>query len=188
MHFDSLHDHVKGHLAEYFAGHPIELFTWELGPIVETLPEFQVARIAPGPKCSLWTYVSIGASEIEHADVGRHEFLLTTPFETPRAVELLAMVSHRHVSDPLGSWHILPIGEPWLEDATCDVFFFSPPYPFGRALEICNLVDDHLHILWMLPITQTEREFAKAEGAEALEVKFEEAELEYWRIDRPSVV
>ena len=183
-----LHDCVRKHLEEFFTGHSIELFTWQLGPVAEALPTLRIARIAPGPKYNLWTYVSIGSGETIHASGGRHEFLLTTPYETPRAVELLAMVSHRHISDPLGAWHLLPIGEPWLEDATCDVFFLSPPYPFGEELEICNLDDDHLHILWLLPVTQTEREFAKREGAEALEVKFEQAELEYWQVDRPAVV
>lgn len=183
-----IRDAVRQHTELFFADHVIDYFSWELGPANDILPDFRVARIAPVPGQHLWTYVSIGASEIVHSDAGRLEFVLVCPHETPRAVELLAMIAHRHVSDPLGKWHLMPIGEPWIENATCDVFFVSPPYPFGSDLEICNLTDDHVHVLWLLPITQSEREFCKQHGADALESKFDEAALEYWRLDRPSVV
>lgn len=185
---DCLHDIVRSHLESFFAGHPVEYFTWEDGPIVTELPDFHVARFAPGPKSELWTYVSVGCGVTKHAEAALLEFLLLCPFETPRAVELLAMFAHRHFSDPLGAWHLMPVGEPWLDDSTCDVFFISLPYPFGPDLEICNLADDHIHILWLLPITQSEREYCKEHGAEAMESRFEESGLQFWRLYRDSVV
>ncbi|MHC4879298.1 MAG: suppressor of fused domain protein [Planctomycetota bacterium] len=183
-----VHEIVQSHLETFFAGHAVEYFTWELGPTKTALPEFRVARFAPGPRSNLWVYASIGAAVTTHDDAGRVEFVLTCPHETPRAVELLAMFAHRHIFDPLGKWHLMPVGEPWLDDSTCDVFLISLPYPFGPDLEICNLPDDHIHILWLLPITQAEREYCKQHGADALEAKFDDAGLEYWKLDRASVV
>ena len=179
---------VQRHVEQFFVGHDIEYFSWQLGPVVEALPGFRVARVAPGPKVDLWAYVSVGSSQTVHSDSGRLEFLLICPHETPRAVELLAMISHRHLSDPLGKWHLMPIGEPWIENATCDVFFISPPYPFGPELEICSFADGHIHVLWLLPITHSERAFCKQHGADALETEFDKAALQYWRLDRQAVV
>ncbi|MGY8769629.1 MAG: suppressor of fused domain protein [Pirellulales bacterium] len=82
----------------------------------------------------------------------------------------------------------MPIGEPWIEGATCDVFLVSPPYPFDPEFELCNLSDDHVNFLWLLPITQSEREYCKAHGVEALEVEFEKVGIEFWRPDREAVV
>ena len=44
----------------------------------------------------------------------------------------------------------------------------SLPYPFGPELEVCQLPDGELHVLWLLPITLAEREFKVREGLEAL--------------------
>jgi hypothetical protein len=64
----------------------------------------------------------------------------------------------------------------------------SLPYTFGPELEICNVNGDHIHLFWLLPITQAEREFKVRNGQESLEKEFEKQGLEYWRIDRESVV
>jgi hypothetical protein len=85
-------------------------------------------------------------------------------------------------------FHSLPIGEPWLEGATCDHFLVSLPYPFGEDLEICRCDETQVQILWLLPITAAERGFKKANGVDALEELFDRAAIEYWRIDRDSVV
>jgi hypothetical protein len=41
--------------------------------------------------------------------------------------------------------------------------------------------------LWLLPITSSERQFAKEHGVEALEERFDQAQLQYWDINRTSV-
>ncbi len=183
-----LHATVRMHLEGFFAGHDTEYFTWELGPIRDALPHFRVGRFAPGPRFNLWVYASVGASSILHEESGQLEFVLVCPHETPRAVELLSMIAHRHVSDPLGKWHLMPIGQPWLDGSSCDVLFISPPYPFGPGFEVCDSTHSHLHFLWLLPITQLERDYCRRHGASRLEDAFEQAGLEYWRVDRESVV
>jgi len=64
----------------------------------------------------------------------------------------------------------------------------SLPYPFGPDLETCDLADGVVRVLWLLPITESEKQYKIASGLESLERRFEEAALEYWRPDRESAV
>jgi hypothetical protein len=70
----------------------------------------------------------------------------------------------------------------------CDCLLLSKPYPFGPALELCDHPGGHTQILWLLPITDRERAFRFEHDLEALEQRFDEVGLEYWRPDRASVV
>ena len=60
--------------------------------------------------------------------------------------------------------------------------------PYGPALQCCHVGDRHIDFLWLLPITQAERDFKASHGQEALEQRFEAAGLRYWDINRDSVV
>ena len=181
-------EEIECHLEGFFDGHSVEYFIWERGPIQAVLPEFRVACFAPGPKSALWTYASVGAVTASTANSEKLEFVLSCPYETPRAVELLAVFAYGHTVDPLGCGHLTNIGEPWLEDSACDAVLVSLPYPFGPDLEVCRLASETVRILWLLPITTAEREFCKQNGVELLEQKFEECRLRYWEVDRASVV
>jgi hypothetical protein len=88
----------------------------------------------------------------------------------------------------LGAGHTFPIGEPWLPGSACEFFLVSLPYPFGPKLEVCNVSDSPVQVLWLLPITAAEREFKFREGPEALEQRFDTCALEYWAPGRASVV
>jgi hypothetical protein len=177
---------IRQHMREFFIGHPCEQHVFTLGPAQSELPRLRVLEFAPGSKTGLWVYASVGAWEAREDP--RLEFLIAAPEKDLRHVELLFMTAWYHGHRGLGTGHTFPIGEPWLPDSKCDYFLVSKPYPFGPDLEICNLPDWHLHVLWLLPITATEREFKVREGLEALEQRFDEVALEYWQPDRESVV
>jgi hypothetical protein len=177
---------VLEHLRGFFAGHPCEEHVWSLGPAAESLPRLRIAEFAPGPKTGLWVYATVGAWEA--CDDPRLEFLITAPEQDSRHVELLTMTAWYHGRQTLGLGHTFPIGEPWLPGSTCEFFLACLPYPFGPELEVCNLPDFHLHVLWLLPITASEREFKVREGLEALEQRFDDCALEYWAPGRASVV
>jgi hypothetical protein len=64
----------------------------------------------------------------------------------------------------------------------------SLPYPWGPDFEVLRYAQSHIHILWLLPITAAERGYKAEHGQEALEVLLEKEGLEYWRVDRCSVI
>jgi hypothetical protein len=102
-------------------------------------------------------------------------------------VELVTMIAHYHRTERLGLSHLLPIGAPWLDCSSCDCFLVSLPYSFGPALEHLDYGTGSARFLWLLPITSSERQFAKEHGVEALEERFDQAQLQYWDINRTSV-
>jgi Suppressor of fused protein (SUFU) len=62
------------------------------------------------------------------------------------------------------------------------------PYPFGPDLEIAHVGDRHVQFLWLLPITQVERELKVSDGLEAFESRFDDVGLRYGQIDRPAAI
>jgi hypothetical protein len=186
MELDKTYSALEHHVRNFFGEHELSELAWTQGPIRHTLPRFRVLRVSPGPKTNLWVYISLGAWEArEESNI---EFIVIAPEESPRHVELLAMAAYYHSNHQLGLGHTVPIGEPWLEGSCCDCMLVSLPYTFGPDLEICNVNGGHIHLFWLLPITQAEREFKVRNGQESLEEEFEKQGLEYWRIDRESVV
>lgn len=179
---------VERHIREFFAGHTITEHRWTLGPVSDAIPQFRVLCAAPGERTGCWTYLSVGASTIEIDQAGLLEFFIISPIEDLKNVELVTMTAWYHKTETLARGHTFPIGEPWLAESQCDHMLISTPYPFGPELEICNFDHGHIHLLWMLPITQAERDFKVAHGLETLEQSFEDAALEYWNVSRPSVV
>lgn len=103
-------------------------------------------------------------------------------------MELLAMTVFYNRGGKLNLGHTLPIGEPWLPGSSSDYLVVCLPYPFGPDLQTCHVGDRHVEFLWLLPITESEKDFKVRSGLEALESRFEGAGLKYWQIDRASVI
>ena len=53
---------------------------------------------------------------------------------------------------------------------------------------MCDWEVGHARILWLLPITEAERDFKAANGLEALEQRLEAARIDFWDPARPSTV
>jgi len=179
-------ENVVQHFKSFFEGHEFEVLTWDTGPIKKVIPEFEVIKFSPGEKCKQWVYCSVGASTIEHGASGRYEFVVVSPFETERMIEILAMVTYFHLQHGLEYTDTVPIGEPWLEGSLCENWLVSLPYPFDQGLEL--MPSNHARVAWLLPITNAEREYIAENGLEALERQFDEVGLKHWEIDRVSVV
>ena len=177
---------VEQHLRDFLADHTCEEFYWRAGPRHDEVPRLSVLEFAPGPKRRGWVYATLGGYEL--CDDPRLEFVLVAPKQNYRHVELLTMAAWYHGRHTLGNGHTLPIREPWLPGSELDHYLVSTPYPFGPDLELCNLVDAHVHVKWLLPITASEREFKVNEGLEALEQRFDDVGIEYWNPNRESVV
>ena len=179
---------LEEHVRRFFDRREIETFTWAAGPILDENPHFRVLRIAPKSQGGVWTYVSVGGcAATSDQDFGL-EFLICTESAEVRAVELLAMTVYYNSGGKLGLGHTLPIGEPWLPGSVCNHLLLSLPYPYGPDLETCHVGDRHVQFLWLLPISDAERDWKVSSGLESLESRFDDVALRYWQVDRASVV
>ena len=174
-------------MRRFFAGRAIEVFTWPTGPILEQNPHFRVLRVAPATSEDVWTYVSVGGWAATSGDLGL-EFVICTASAEDRAVELLAMTVFYNRGGKLNIGHTVPIGEPWLPGSGCDHLLVCLPFPYGPDLQTCHVGDLHVEFLWLLPITELERDLKVASGLEVLESRFDEVGLKYWQTDRASVI
>lgn len=180
---DETKEAVHRHLTAYFDGHEITRHRWHRGPIEMRVPGFEVAQVSPGPRIGLWTYVSLGCWTVAHAERQGLEFVLCAPNQDSVHVETLAMTAYYHAGLPhqrLDLGHTLSIGRPWLGRSACDHFLVSLPYPYGADIEVCRWEGGQARLLWLLPITQSERNFKVVHGLDALENRFDEAEIRFW--------
>lgn len=178
---------VARHIRWYFDGHSIELQNWDEQHVLERLGHLAIVKVQPGPRIDLWTYVSIGASSVFHEGHG-NEFCVIAREPSPEHCLLIAMTAYYHAREHLGIGHTVPIGGPWTPGSVLTHTLISRPYPFGPELEMCEVAGGHVQILWELPISEAEKEFAVRNGWEALEQRFEDVRLEYWNPLRRSVV
>lgn len=173
------------HVRAFFAGHAVEEIA---GRAPVDLPAVRALRIAPGPAGELWLYLSVGATDFDPELGEAVELLLTSPVCDDRLTEVLAIAAHHHREGALDEGHTFPLGEGWLPGSPCDHILVSLPYPFGPELEICPLPDGRtVQILWLLPITEAEKDLRHREGLEALESRFEETEMAFADPARASV-
>jgi len=136
----------------------------------------------------LWTYASLGAADFHQGNDPRLEFVMLAAEPDMRLVELVTIVAWHHRDSCLGVGHTALLGEPWLADSACDSILLSLPYPFGPELEMHEVGETHVQILWALPITRAERDFKVKNGLDALEELFDEDAIEFWAPHRSSVV
>lgn len=182
----------EAHLASYFEGHSQMERVLGRGPIEHRLRGYHTHVIAPGPRAAHWSVVTCGASEVLVGEGHRAEFILASPDDSERWVELATMLAYYHAgpsTQRLAVGHTVPIGEPIVPGSRCDYHLISRPYPYGPDLERCPLADgSHIQVLWALPITQAEKRLVTSEGVEALESRLEAAAIRFADLFRASAV
>jgi hypothetical protein len=181
---------LRKHIATQFRRHEVEEFVWAHGPIRDSLPNFVVYRVAPRRFPGVWHYVSNGAWEVPTEGGDRLEFMIVSPVKDPIHVETLAMVANLHADDRYRRTEgmTINIGRGWMDGSECDHFLIALPYLQGPAFEHCHVGKDLVRILWLLPITASEAEFAKRYGVESLEQRFEHRKIDVVDVARKSVV
>lgn len=182
--------HVLDHITSFFENHEVTTSRWPFGPMDSRSPGFAVAKIEPGPKIQAWTYISLGCWETTQEQGHGLEFVLTSRTDNHRLTELITISSYYHCGPQdqrLDIGHTVPIGEPWLPGSACDHFLVSLPYPYGPELEICEWGAGHARLLWLLPITETEKAYRSTNGLESLEATFDGAGIDFTDPHRPSV-
>lgn len=109
--------------------------------------------------------------------------------EDATLIELLTVTASFHRNDAnLGLHHTVNFGRPWQDDSACSYGFISLPYLMGENLELFNFEGGYLRNLWLLPITERERNYKAENGWDALEQRFEDGKLDYLSPQRTSCV
>jgi hypothetical protein len=183
---------VIAHVTSFFADRSVEVSAFDEGPIRERVPGFAEICVPPDANNPLCVYVSCGVWDAVHIEEHGLEFCLVAPERDHRHALLVAMNAYYHanpdVSFQLDVGHTVPLGEPWVPGSALDHLLVSQPYPYGPEFEMCHWEQGHARILWLLPITESEREFRAEHGLEALEQRFDDAGLRYWDARRSPIV
>ena len=182
------HKHIAEHYSRVWANEPV-VRKWAKGPVHELPADFHILEFNPSPSRYMWTYATCCMSEA--TDDEPCELFLFSRYAEDLHVELLTIVAHYHrTGQPLGLGHTVNFGRPWLPGSLCDHGLISLPYLDGPALEWLTLAksDETTRFLWLIPITEAERDFRQRCGLEALEQRFEAASVDYLEPLRPSIV
>ncbi|SEL54356.1 suppressor of fused domain protein [Streptacidiphilus jiangxiensis] len=183
---------LLAHLRQRFPGRTVDELPGVRGPIKALVPGFRILRVHPARAGDWWLYVTSGCWEATQHHGHGLEFCLAAPRDEWLNRESITMNAYYHcgpATQRLDVGHTVPIGRPWLDDSACDHYLVSLPYPFGPDFEVCNWEGGaHARILWLLPITEAEKDFRREQGLEALEVRFEEQAINPVDPRRDSVV
>ena len=173
-------DSVLKHLQSFWPNREIYPYKWSLGKIIEELPDFQVFEIAPNQQTEPWIYVSSGIGSFLNC-----EFFIISPSKTPEHIETLAMIASACLKYPQSFKlnDIIDIGRAWMEMSDFSHFLISLPYPYGQRFEYL----DDIRFFWLLPISETEKNFAYQNSVEDLENLFDQQEIDFLNPNRPAV-
>lgn len=161
---------------------------WTKGPIHQLPETFSVIEVPPHGDRDMWTYATCCMSQLE--DPQKREVFLYSPHQRDQHVELLTILAHYHrTGSHLDLFHSVNFGRPWLPGSSCSYGLLSWAYLEPREFAFClSPKGDELRFLWLIPITEAERDYKMKMGNDALEEAFEKASLNYLDPKRKSVV
>ena len=168
------------HLCRYFSGARLRNNSWSESHVTSVLPDFHVVEIAPNRVNASWVYVTSGIGGKGVPEDKRCEFLICANENNAENVKLLSMLAWYHLNGAtLGEGHVLNIGGSWVPGSTLCSVLISRLWQFGDKLEIVRPREHHVHIYWVLPVTNDEGAFALAHGYQELERLFEDNRIQY---------
>ncbi|OON67601.1 suppressor of fused domain protein [Hymenobacter sp. CRA2] len=179
-------EHLQRHLEGQWQA-PGRRIRWEQGPTSKLHPDFRVVEFEPGDKHDFWIYSTLGMSlDLEGRPIELHLF---APQQNLNLVELLVAAAAFHRTEaPLALHHTLNLGRPWLPGSACDHGLIAVPYLDGPDLELLRTPQGVVSNYWLIPITESERDFKVRMGWEELEDMFEVSGLDYLDPNRPACV
>ncbi len=180
------HSKLKAHYEDFWQNEG-EICYFDKGPIQE-LPEDFGILVLPPKENTFWTYATVGMgwNVNEKRSLELHLF---SPQKEEWLIELLTIVAHyHHTGSGLNLFHSVNFGASWIENSLCNHGLLSLPYLDGENLEEFHYKDKLTICLWLIPITESEFNFKKRNGIDALEELFEKHQFNYLDPHRKSVV
>lgn len=179
------------HYRSFWGAGRLEVVHWTPGHLGNRLPDFHIVKVRPQAPGEMWVFASIGAWRATADEAHGLEFVVAAREPSAEVMQHLATTAYYHAGSPenrLGVRHLVALGEGWVEGSSLESILISQPYPWGPGLEHCQLRDRHIQVLWVLPITAAEHQYARDHGVDVLEEQFEKVNLAYLDPFRPSVV
>jgi hypothetical protein len=186
-----LHEEIRRHYDEFWGAERIEEVHWTPGPISSRLPQLHIAKVAPANENETWTFATIGMSEVDADHNHGIELVAMSPDAGASVMLNLGMLAYYHAGpdeNRLGHGHTVPIGQGWVDGSPLNHVLISVPYPWGPKLELCQIGDRLIRVLWALPIHEAEQQLKATAGLEALEQRLDAASIDALDPHRPSVV
>jgi hypothetical protein len=186
-----LHERIRRHYDEFWGAERIDEVHWTPGPIPTRLPQLHIAKVAPENENEVWALATIGMSQVDTDHNHGIELVAFSPDAGAAVILNLGMLAYYHAGpeeNRLGHGHTVPIGQGWVDGSPLTHVLISAPYPWGPRLEICQIGDRLIRVLWALPIHGAEQKFKETEGLEALEQRLEAASINPIDPHRPPVV
>jgi len=175
-------ERVVAHVREFWPDGELDVLAWTIGPLWEQAPQMRFVELGPAERGGTWTYLSAGAAPLLEDEGVGHEFVIRAPFQERLMVELLAMaVYYAWTGDHGGvhDGHTLNHGEPWIEGADASFLYVNKPYFVSHRFERLPYGDGHTaQFLWLVPITEAEKDWRHAHGQEAFEQLLEERRID----------
>jgi Suppressor of fused protein (SUFU) len=188
---DPIHNDLLEHYRRVWPDREVTSVHWTPEHMATRLPDLHIAKVAPARSDEAWVFATIGAWRATEASGLGVEFVAVARSEAAAVMTHLGQLAYYHAGpaeNRLGVGHTLSIGEGWVPDSPLDALLVSLPYPWGPALEHCELKGRHIQVLWAIPIHEKERVFGREHGLDALEKRFEAASLDYLDPFREAVV
>lgn len=160
--------------------------TFHRGPVDQLPEDFCVLEFPPNGSRTHWLYATCGMSLPEDAEPV--EFFMLSPHQADNDMpELFYAIAHYHITGaPLGLWHTVNFGRPWLPGSKCEFGYFMDAG--GSDAEWVKVGFQKVRFLWLIPITAAEREYKVKNGPEALEELLYENDVDFTDPSRPSAI
>ncbi len=164
---------MQNHYETAFESKPTAC-TFNKGPVQDFPEDFCVFEVPPCSKRDVWIYATCGMSFTDSDEI---ETFLLSPRQAPELVELLYIFAHFHLTgERLDAGHTVNFGRPWLAGSSCDHGLLSTMD--GAKVERATIDEKEVHFLWLIPITEAERDYKIKFGLEALDELFVEKEVD----------
>jgi len=170
-------------------------YTKFLGPLDESIAHstdvkdvhIDIYSFHPNNKRPYWTLITGGMSDLpqkipDDAEgiSSRTEIMIYVKEPQDWMLNVLKRLAEMPFDDKtyLHWYHTVPNGQPMTnEPSELTSFFFLPPYFEDFGFNTLHIGSDKVDFLWLIPITEREREYAIENGSQALEEVFEKVEM-----------